>query len=261
MRTFAAAFVGGIVGTAFTSVLAVAWTGPVSAPPSGNVAPPINVGDTAQVKNGGLSVNQLAVFGNGTLIGNFGVRTTSPAYPLDVNGGSRIVGNLLLFGASRYLNFGTATSSAGYGIRDNAGVMQFKNNGGAWTNIGASSGASIPAGAIMAFDLIACPSGWSEYTQARGRFLRGIDNGAGNDPSGTRAPGTIQQDAFQGHKHFSRGTLTYVGDSGAGVDDGPGWPRNQYANSAGTYDAGYGAPRISTETRPKNVAVLFCRKN
>jgi hypothetical protein len=139
MRPFSAAFVGGIVGTIFTSMIAIAWTGPSSAPPNGNVAAPINVGSTAQVKNGGLSVNQLAVFGNGTLTGNFGIKTTNPAYPLDVNGGSRITGSLLLSGASRYLNFGTIVGSGGYGIRDNAGVMQFRNSSGAWSNIGSGT--------------------------------------------------------------------------------------------------------------------------
>jgi len=37
------------------------WTAPGSAPPEGNVAEPINVGDTAQYKNGKLTVRDLAV--------------------------------------------------------------------------------------------------------------------------------------------------------------------------------------------------------
>src|SRR6266705_1142209 len=31
-----------------------------------------------------------------------------------------------------YLNFGSTLGTAGYGIRDNAGEIQFKNSGGAW---------------------------------------------------------------------------------------------------------------------------------
>ena len=31
----------------------------------------------------------------------------------------------------------------------------------------------IPAGAVMAFDLTACPSGWSRWTKADNRFLMG----------------------------------------------------------------------------------------
>ncbi len=35
-------------------------------------------------------------------------------------------------------------------------------------------GGSVPTGAVMAFDLTSCPSGWSEYTALRGRFVRGV---------------------------------------------------------------------------------------
>jgi hypothetical protein len=54
----------------FGASAAFAWTGPASAPPNGNVSAPINVGSTDQVKNAGLSVNALAVFGNSAMTGN-----------------------------------------------------------------------------------------------------------------------------------------------------------------------------------------------
>lgn len=101
--------IGAILFTGFSVV--IAWTGPTVAPPNGNVAAPLNVGTTAQVKSAGLSVDALAVFGN-----------------------------TILNGASRYLNFGTIVGSTGYGLRDNAGTMQFKNSSGAWTNIPAAAG-------------------------------------------------------------------------------------------------------------------------
>ena len=50
---------------------------------------------------------------------------------------------------------------------------------GCWSN------SAIPSGTIAAFAATSCPTGWSEYTPARGAFLRGIDNGAGRDPDGT----------------------------------------------------------------------------
>ncbi len=114
----------------------------------------------------------------------------------------------------------------------------------------------LPTGAIMAFDLAACPTGWSEYTPARGRFLRGIDNGAGNDPEGTRAAGAIQGDDLKSHSHsFSRVDNNATGNGGPlsiGADD----PSSGYS-TANTGINSSGGP----ETRPKNVAVLFCRKN
>jgi hypothetical protein len=112
-------------------------------------------------------------------------------------------------------------------------------------------GAGIPTGAIMAFDLTTCPTGWSEYTAARGRFLRGIDNGAGNDPDGTRAPGNIQADEFKSHSH---GVGVLLG--GATGSNGTPASGNGSANYTRNTNATGG-----DETRPVNVAVLFCRKN
>ncbi|PWT76010.1 MAG: hypothetical protein C5B46_01900 [Proteobacteria bacterium] len=103
-------------------VLALAWTGPTAAPPGNNVDTPINTGTTPQVKNSGLSVNGFANFGNATFAGsNF------------------------LAGSSRYLNFGVDTTNAttlwnttlanGYGIRDSAGTLEFRNSGGSWASL------------------------------------------------------------------------------------------------------------------------------
>lgn len=126
-------------------------------------------------------------------------------------------------------------------------------DGNNWMEItNGGSGGSIPTGAVMAFDLVACPAGWTEYTAARGRFLRGIDNGAGNDPDGTRAPGNTQADELKSHSHVMP-SVVYVTGSG---------PTNQIstADSNTKYDNPSTGSTGGAETRPKNVAVLFCRK-
>lgn len=51
--------------------------------------------------------------------------------------------NVLISGINRYLNFGTFSGSSGYGFRDNAGSMEFKNNGGVWTGIGTGGGGGV----------------------------------------------------------------------------------------------------------------------
>ena len=63
-----------------------------------------------------------------------GIGTTSPSSELSV------YGDLILEGASRYLNFGTTAGASGYGLRDNAGTVEFKNSTGDWVGIGSGSG-------------------------------------------------------------------------------------------------------------------------
>jgi len=65
--------------------------------------------------------------------GNVGIGATSPLAKLDVTG------NIILSGSDRYLNFGNTSGTSGYGFRDNAGTMQFKNSGGSWASIASST--------------------------------------------------------------------------------------------------------------------------
>ena len=59
--------------------LFAAWTGPTQAPTGGNTSTPVHVGTTDQVKNGGLSLDGLSVFGGGYFQGNIGVNEVAPA--------------------------------------------------------------------------------------------------------------------------------------------------------------------------------------
>ncbi len=52
----------------------------------------------------------------------------------------------LLLPASHYINFGQIYGALGYGIRDNAGTMQFKHNLGAWADLGSGGGGGITDG-------------------------------------------------------------------------------------------------------------------
>lgn len=141
-------------------------------------------------------------------------------------------------------------------MRYTSGTMQVCD-GSNWGNIGIG----VPTGTIAAFAASSCPNGWSEYTASRGRFLRGIDNGAGNDPNGTRSPGNTQDDAMQDHNHNLGSTAdryaSGTGRSDIGYNNGQSWNGSYESSGPQTFGVG-GTPRVSSETRPKNVAVTFC---
>lgn len=96
----------------------------------------------------------------------------------------------------------------------------------------------------------------------RGEFFRAWDDGRGVDSG--RSFATAQLDSFQGH-----GRLVEGGEAGTGgfatipyTVTAIGTTRNPATNLTLTAytDGGYGTPRYSTETRPRNVALLACIK-
>ncbi len=127
----------------------------------------------------------------------------------------------------------------------------------------------VPKDAIMAFELLNCPKGWRIYEQAYGRFLRGIDKSNEQiDPDGERVPGSKQNDTFQGHYHNQEhGGSPGLWDSAQGTGPSARSALTPYKNRK-TFkitdpktDGKSGEPRTSIETRPKNIAVLYCIKN
>lgn len=98
--------------------------------------------DTWQWRSGG-SVARDLVFSNydntpllflglSNAAGSVGIGDTTPDHKLDV------AGNIGL-DASGYINWGDTDGTSGYGLRDNSGVIEFKNSAGGWAPIGGSS--------------------------------------------------------------------------------------------------------------------------
>lgn len=112
----------------------------------------------------------------------------------------------------------------------------------------------VPSWIVSSFNLSSCPEGWSEYTPAYGRFIRWIDkSGTSIDPSGQRALWNIQNDAFWSHNHytsFHNDDWNWRGWWNRSLEDDDGGWYN--VNTSSTWDS---------ETRPKNVALLYCQKD
>lgn len=119
----------------------------------------------------------------------------------------------------------------------------------------------------------------------RGQFVRGWDHGAGEDSdaasrtdrgdgTGGDTVGTRQADQMQGHKHDDTGH-THLGSLALGNPNAPVTPGGQnelrrdanigtgFADLTNPTDAGTGdgSPRYGSETRSKNVALMFCIKH
>ncbi len=180
-----------------------------------------------------------------------GIGTTSPQTALDVNGGIK---------PGSATTGGACSPEGAFGYDSTAHAPVYCNSSAVW----AAVGSGVPSGAVMAFNLSSCPSGWSEYTPAYGRFIRGIDkSGTSIDPDGQRAPGSTQADAFQGHHHS-----LYYSDQSGSVAATDMERFNNTSNLLGNdfvgdpvSDGVNGTPRTANETRPKNVALLYCEKN
>ena len=171
-----------------------------------------------------------------------------------------------------------------------------------------SAGAMLPSGMIVAYAGAQPPEGWlpcdgravSRATYAslygvvgntwgrgdaattfnlpdqRGRFLRGVDGGAGHDPDAAMrisindggnmgdAVGSLQRDAMQGHAHATD-QLLLVGNTDAqgtariAKSDQPSVPFRITTNAL-ISDGAHGVPQISGETRPQNASVNYIIK-
>ncbi|NLO90692.1 MAG: phage tail protein [Elusimicrobia bacterium] len=93
----------------------------------------------------------------------------------------------------------------------------------------------------------------------RGEVIRGYDDGRGVDSS--RTLGSAQGDAFQGHTHSTQVTNSpNPYDSRFSGGSTTGTLTDRTLDGAPQAYSSYGTPRVAAETRPRNVALLFCVK-
>ena len=139
---------------------------------------------------------------------------------------------------------------------------------------------SVDVGQVAAFSTNTAPSGWfvangaavSRTTYAVLFDKIGTAFGAGDGvttfnlpdlredfirgASATRAVATREADAFQGHEHGTNDSA----NAGGGGYPGAGSSSMWRVSEAITQKTGFSLPRVADETRPRNVALLFCIK-
>ena len=120
-----------------------------------------------------------------------------------------------------------------------------------WQNIG------VPSHAVMAFNLASCPTGWvaangsGGTADARGRAVRGLDSGAGRDPTGTGLAGG--ENSAVGPITLSVSPASVYVSGGGGLGSGG----TAYVSQQGTSAT---CTNCATETRMDNVVLLYCEK-
>ena len=80
--------------------------------------------------------------------------------------------------ASTYHNYGTTIGTSGYGLRDNAGTMEFKNSGGAWVPLFDASGDIVFSGTLSVPGAGDSSERFGAGSLAGGNYSLALGNGA-----------------------------------------------------------------------------------
>ncbi|HMA93836.1 MAG TPA: hypothetical protein VKP30_14195 [Polyangiaceae bacterium] len=138
----------------------------------------------------------------------------------------------------------------------------------------------VPAGAVMAFDLAACPAGWTELEAARGRVLVGVATGLtrgtavgansvklttnqipAHAHTGTTGYGNAMQYrvvATIGLSHANNHVNGWTGTADFGDYNDDDWPMSAHTHSFTTSEVGAGQ---AFDNRQESLPLLYCKKN
>jgi len=186
-------------------------------------------------------------------------------------------------------SFGTVAELTGTSSQ----IVSFDGSGNPVAVSGTTFGVAVPTGAVMAFAANIVPTGWllcdgSIYTisayptlgalltqiyggsagttfgvpNLQGIFIRGSGSQAqGGVTYSSNSLGSVQQDKFQGHYHSATTTGQLIGGGGTvPIGGNYSFSTGSVAVTSPTSDGTNGNPRTGTETRPTNLAMVYCIK-
>jgi hypothetical protein len=129
----------------------------------------------------------------------------------------------------------------------------------------------VPAGAVMAFDLTACPAGWTALADAQGRVIVGTAAGLARNAkvgadqvtlTAAQMPAHTHTVNDPGHAHSVANTIDYgiaptfgPGNQGVGAV-----ARNTSSNATGISLQNAGSSQ-AFDNRQASLALLYCKKN
>jgi hypothetical protein len=133
----------------------------------------------------------------------------------------------------------------------------------------------VPSGAVMAFDLDACPLGWTEMTRAKGRTIVGASDGHPRNQMGGGETVTLTEGQLPAHRHpvsdpghvHPAAVSTFIqggapGEGPANIAQGG----NSYVFTRNTGSAGTGISVGNTgggqpvPVMPPFLALIYCKK-
>ena len=176
-----------------------AWVGPTQAPPGGNTPTPVHVGTTNQVKDGGLSLESLAVFGDGYFQGTVQVGNSG----IDPQAGMiRWTGSdLEVYTGTEWKSL-TAESSSTTIISGDS--VDCTNVGGNWVD---TQGICYVPGT-------SCPADWT----AEENFSTTLNNSCNSSTAGAQCSNSYTQCSTGGHVRVNQGieSCTFYNDFPSG---------------------------------------------
>lgn len=125
----------------------------------------------------------------------------------------------------------------------------------------AATSSSMPAGAVVAFNSVVCPDGWTQYTRAAGRTIIGMgtysESFRGKSFStfygigflGGTVSYTLNEEQMPRHRHTDIGR--HLGDAD-GSPSGQGW--------SGSHWTGWAGGSQPFDNRQPWVSLLYCEK-